>query len=215
LRFTPAASRPVPAPTSRAHAQQRRGYGRCRCRVADPHLAEDDEIRSARPRPLDRAAPRLQGERQLVVGHRRLAREVARAASGLIGGHPRDVMFGQRAGVDDMQLHAEFTCQYRNRRATGGKVMQHLNRHVGGISGDALRGDAVVAGKQNDRRASGTGAVRRLQRRQLDRQCFQHAERTRRLGQYVLARFGGGTMRLRRLRTASFEPLHSSRLQSQ
>ena len=74
-----------------------------------------------------------------------------------------------------------------DRGAAGGKIRHHLHRDLGRIGGDALRGDAVIAGEHQHLDAVEPRRRVALPMRQEGDQILQPAEAFRRLGQHVLA----------------------------
>ena len=77
-------------------------------------------------------------------------------------------------------------------------LRHHLRDHerdLGGISGDALRHDAVIAGEHHNRRAAGIGLERARDKADMDGKLLDAAERAKglRLGVH-----GGPQARLKR-----------------
>jgi hypothetical protein len=114
------------------------------------------------------------------VGHRRLVRDQP----------------GERGGNPDID-HEHGRGVLPSQRIDGGATLDEVGHHLGGHllrpRRDTLRMDAVVGGEHRDgsrfrdRRRTGAGDPG-----QPDRDLFQHAERTTRLGQPVLPVAGGG-----------------------
>ena len=189
LRVRPVASRPVPSPVKLSalrFKQRRRDRGRRRG-VADSHLAENDEIGLGSGSARDRALAAVEGESEIGGTERGLLAEVATATARLVGDDAGHRCVRKRAGIDDFERRAEFARQHRNRGASGGEIRHHRDRHLLRIGGDTLGGNAVIAGKDDDRHAFSARPIGVLQARELDRKRLEPAERTRRLGELVLA----------------------------
>ena len=188
------------------HAEQRRGNGRGGGRVADAHLAEDDEIGAILGGALHGPTSGGECQNELFARHGRLLREVARATPRLVGRYARNTGARQRARVDDGERHAQLARQHRHRRTPAGEVVQHLHGDVGRIGRDALHGDSVITGEQHDGRVPRTRVLSRLQGSEANGQRLQHAERARRLGQDVLPRLGRRATFRARLRAGGLDP---------
>ncbi len=76
-------------------------------------------------------------------------------------------------------------------RAAGGKIRHHLRGDGLRIGRHAARGDAVIAGEHRDRDAIEPRRFASLPLRQPDREFFEAAEASRRLGQILLPARGG------------------------
>ena len=156
--------------------------------VADPHLAEDDEIGLTCGRTLDGTLAAVKGKREIGRGKRSLLAEVARAAARLVGDDAGNRRFRKRSGVDDFERRAELARQHGNRGASGGEVRHHRNGHLLRIGGDALCGNAVIASEYDDRHAVGARTIGVLQTCERDREPFEPAQRAGRLRELILAR---------------------------
>ena len=66
------------------------------------------------------------------------------------------------AGVDDDQPRAGLPREHVDRRTAGGEVRDHLRGDLLRIGADAFRGDAVVAGRDDDRRVEVAGTKPRI-----------------------------------------------------
>src|SRR4029078_1314360 len=170
--------------------KQRRGDGCGSSRVADAHLAEDDEVGAILDGAGNRPASGSEREGELLARHGRLLLEVARAAPWLIHRYTGDSDARQRTGIDDSERHTQLACQHRDRLTAAGGHVQELDRDVGRIGRDPSRDDAVVAGEQHYRRVLGARTLSRLQGSEANGQSLEHAERARWLGQDALPRLG-------------------------
>ncbi len=195
-----------PGQTLRVALQQcRRDRGRRRG-VADSHLAEDDEIGLGSGSARDGALAAVEGESEIGGTERSLLAEVATATARLIGDDAGHRCVRKRAGVDDFERRAEFARQHGNRGASGGEIRHHRDGDFLRIGGDTLSGNAVVAGKDDDRHAFSARAIGVLQARELDRKRLEPAERTPRLGELVLACSRRIAMRSRDRRARLIDP---------
>ena len=159
----------APGPFFRAAAEQRgRNRGRRRG-VADAHFAEADQVEVLRHRVV---AGRDGGEEGRLV-HRRRLREIA----------------GRMVEVerDDVELGAGDAGELVDGGAAAGEIRHHLHGDFGREGRHALRGDAVVAGEDEDLHPVELRHVAALPARQPGGDRLQPAEAALRLGQRVLA----------------------------
>ena len=85
--------------------------------------------------------------------------------------------------LEDAQVQFVLSANLADRGAAFGEVGYHLRRHFARKGGDALVGDAVIAGKDRDHRVVKGRLGLALPARQPLDQLFHPAERARRLGQ--------------------------------
>jgi hypothetical protein len=159
---------PASSPALHIAAEEGCGYGRGRCRVADAHLAEADQIK--------------------VFVHGVVAgRDGGEKCSLVHGGFLREVA-GRLVEVerDDVQLGIRHAGKLVDRRAAIGEVRHHLNRHFRRIGGNALRGHAVIAGEDDDLDPVELRHVATLPTGQPAGDVLKPAEASARLGEYLL-----------------------------
>ena len=164
-----------------AAAEQGRRDRRSRCGIADAHLAQHHEIGFGR----ERFVSRRHGveERGLVHG-------------GLNGEVRRRMIEVER---DDAELGARKLRELIDGGAPGGKICHHLRGDLGRIGGDALRGDAVIAGEHQDLDIAEPRWVAALPKRKPFDGRFEAAEAPWRLGELGFA----SRNRRRRFRVAA------------
>jgi hypothetical protein len=150
-------------------AERGRGGG-----VADPHLAERDQVDAL----LDGHHPVGHGPRAVVLGHRR--------AGGEIGG--RDL---QRQLVDP-QIRVDAAADLVHGPAPGDEIAHHLGGHLRWIGRHAARRDPVIAGEDGDARPTQAGRMAVLPGRHPGGELLEPAERACGLGQRRLARIRRG-----------------------
>ena len=107
------------------------------------------------------------------------------------------------AGIDDSQRDAMLTSQHIDRGSAAEVIQQHLRRHRLRISAHAIGGDAMIASEYKH--------LRRMEYRRFgierladaNREGFQCAERTLRLGARVQSALQGGVGYHRSIETVS------------
>ena len=151
-------------------AETGRGKGRRDSGIADPHLAQDQDIRAL----IDRRRPLPERIEAVRLAHRRAFGEIAGRAAQL-----------QR---DHRQIGAVGAAKLVDRRPPGLKIRDHLGGHFLRIGVHALRADAVVPGKDQRLRAPDLRSRGAAPGGHEFRDLFQTAQRPRRLGQRVLTR---------------------------
>lgn len=145
--------------------------------IADAHFAEDQDVRAL----VHGGGTAVQCIEAFDLAHR--------GASGEITG-----WLVQIEG-DHVQIRAVDPAKLVDRGSAVLEVRNHLDGHFLWIGIDALRADAVVAGKDQCLRPPDFWSVSAAPCGHELRNLFQSSERPRRLGQAVLARprgFGGG-----------------------
>ena len=161
----------VPGKACAAAAEQRRRDCRGRGGIADAHLAQHHDIGLGRKR---------------VVSGRHGVEELGLVHGGLLGEIRRGMIEVER---DDAELGARKLRELIDGGAAGGEIGDHLRGDLGRIGGDALRGDAVIAGEHQDLDSAEPRRVLALPKRQPLHGRFEPAEAPGRLGE---RRFPGG-----------------------
>ncbi len=153
------------------------GDQRCRWgRVADAHVAQDQQIAAAVDFLVDDGTPEFEGGVEVGLAQSVLAVDASRRLADPVIDHPNG-----RAGLPG---------EHVDRGAPGREVGHHLRRHLRRVSRDSALGDAMVG--SDDHHADAAELMRRA--RSLDGadpggQVFEPAERAGGLGELQLPLF--------------------------
>ena len=169
-----AAPDPVGTPAAEERGIERGGHRG----IADPHLADAEEVGAAR-HGLHAVGD---GRRAHAVVHGRTLRDVA----------GRQL---QRQ-LENAQVELVQGADLADRRASRGEVRDHLRGHLARIGRDALVGDAVVAGEDRDHRIVEHRLGLALPAGEEFDEVLEPAQRAARLGKGQVAGAHGGDRRL-------------------
>ena len=188
----PASSRPVPGPTSSPTSDpgEHRRQARGRRRVGDAHLAAREDSDPVRGGARGEVAPRVDRERHLGDGQRRLDGKIAAGTEA--DAHAVDPLAAAgHAGVHQHEVGAHGARERRHRAAARREGGQHLRRDGLRVGADALSGHAVVGGR-HDHTGVQHGPLGPGHARQPYGQVLQAPQRSRWLDELRLARPRGG-----------------------
>ena len=118
--------------------------------VGDAHVAGAEQVGAVGDLGLGDFDAGFDAGDGLLAGHGRSFDHVGGAGADLFVDHARDVNDGRDAHVDDAHLGARMPRQHVDAGAAGREVGDHLRRDFLRESADALGGDTVVAGHDDD-----------------------------------------------------------------
>ena len=158
------------------------------------------------PPPPNRAAAIAAADGGVADAHFAQANQIAVRRHGVVAGRDRGEEFALAERRAFGEVGGRLVERQRNdaeRRAGGagelvdggaacGEIRHHLHGDLGGIGGDALPGDAVIAGKDQHSRAIEPRRRVALPVREPGDEILEPAEAPRRLGQRILALGDGG-----------------------
>ena len=159
----------APGPAFAAAAEQRSGKSRRSGGVADPHLAEADEIGACR----HRIVAGRHGVDEFGFGHGLLFREIAGGCIELQRDHAQACADGFADLIDGSAASLE--------------IRHHLGGDRGGIGRDAARHHAMIAGEDQDRDIVEARRFAALPAPEPGGKLLEPAEASLRLGQARLA----------------------------